>query len=152
MTDFLKRHSGVVDFNKEILMGEIGALLGVQLFSYVSSKIYHSPEAISFFAVLGAIFFSSLFFLGMRIYHYDKRNDLSIKKTIKDVSYYAPGSLVIVFLFYYPLLFLVSRSLLGSGVEVSLAVFLSQVVAFFYFLIFINIYRLSLKKFFKVVL
>lgn len=147
MFKFIKRREEALDFNKEIFMGEIGALFGIQIFSYIFSRASSSLDGISLSAVFGATIFSFIFFLSTRIYNSKKRDTLSVRKTINEMSYYIPGSFILVVLIYYPSLFFISRFLLYNNVGVSLAVFLSQLVAFIYFLISINIYRLYLKKF-----
>lgn len=151
------------DFNKEILFGELGALLGAPLLSFIVAGLITSPNISSFvvadnpakipsiissFAVIGAILGAAVFWLLMRAYDEKKRKELSLKHLASDISYFTPGAFVLTLLVYYPLLFLISKHLLNQDYRVLSSVILSQFVAFSLFLISINIYRRFIWKYF----
>ena len=152
MFKFFKERKMAWNFNKEILVGEIGAIAGAQIMSHLFSKFNSSPKIISLSAVLGALIFASFLFLGTRIYDQRNHNIFSLKKTAKDIGYYTPFALLLTLIVYYPVLFFMSKHLLRLNLNLFPAVFFSQLIAFTLFLTFINTYRLSLRKFFGITL
>jgi small-conductance mechanosensitive channel len=137
-----------INFNKEILFGEIGAVIGTQGFGYVASKITHSINVISYSVVIGAILISSLFWFLMRVYDRKIRKSYSDKKIVEDIAYIAPASAVLTIVFYYPTLFLATRYLLENH-KVYYSAILAQIIAFSVFILGINIYRKILMKYYN---
>ena len=137
------------DFNKEILFGELGALLCVPLVSYIVSRFTSASGVISSFAVGGAIFGACAFWLLMRAYDEKRRKELSVKHLASDIEYFTPGALALALLVYYPTLFLISEHLLTQDYEVLTSVILSQFVAFSLFLVAVNLYRYFIWKIFR---
>ena len=129
-----------VDFNKEILFGEVGALISAPAVSYFASMITKDYNVISLSAVIGAIIGASIFWIAMRIYD-KRRNKMPLENVAKDIAYFTPAAFLISLILYYPTLFLVSHYLLVEGVRVLYSVISSQVIAFLSFLIGVNAYR-----------
>jgi len=136
------------DFNKEILFGELGALISAPLISYIVSRFTDAPKIISSFAVGGAIFGACVFWLLMRAYDEKTRKELSVKHLESDISYFTPGAFILAMLVYYPSLFLISKHLLTQDYRIISSVILSQFVAFSLYLIAVNIYRYFIWKYF----
>jgi hypothetical protein len=136
------------DFNKEILFGELGALISAPLISYIVSRFTDVPKIISSFAVGGAIFGACAFWLLMRAYDEKSRKELSVKHMASDIEYFTPGAFILALLIYYPSLYLVSKHFLTEDYRVLISVILSQVIAFLLFLIAVNIYRYFIWKYF----
>lgn len=134
------------NFNKEILFGEIGALIGAPTFGVVASHYFSNPQILSSSAVIGAIIGASLFFLSMRIYDKSKQKNFSEKSFVKDLAFFTPAAFILTTLVYYPSLFFISEYLIESQFKIVFSVILSQFVAFAFFLISINLYRYILLK------
>ncbi len=137
-----------INFNKEILSGELGAFLGAQTMGLVIKHINLNKSQISFLVVLGAILGSALFYLPMRIFHQKKKDNFSVTNFSKDIVLYSMAAILLTVSVYYPTLFFLERYLLRFVKEVNLSILLAQTIAFLMFLIFINIYRFILKKYF----
>lgn len=148
MLKFLKEKKAraTLNFNKEIFIGELGSLIGVQILSNVAFRMGYSNEMVSFFALVGGLIGMSIFWVGTRVYHQKRQKTFSKKGFLKDAIYFTPMAAVISWGVYQPILFFLSRHLLNKGFYVNSAVFLAQLVAFLFFLIFINIFRLFLRK------
>jgi len=140
------------DFNKEILFGEVGALIGAPLSAFLISKITVSTHLVSSFAVGGAIAGASIFWLFMRIYDKEQEKRFSFRSLESDISYFTPAAFLLTVLVYYPVLFLLSKHLLTQDYKVVSSIIISQVVAFSLFLTSINVYRYILKKFYGKIL
>jgi uncharacterized membrane protein YeaQ/YmgE (transglycosylase-associated protein family) len=138
-----------INFNKEILFGEIGAIVGIQVVSYTSLKVNYSVNLLSYMIVIGAIVGASLFWFLMRLYDKTRKNKYPEKKIISDISYYAPAAAVLTSLFYYPTLFFATKYFLEHNRIVEYSATVSQIIAFCLFLIGINIYRYILRKYYK---
>jgi hypothetical protein len=136
------------DFNREILFGEVGSLLGIQFASILSIHFPRHPNLIPHFIVLGAMVMGSLFWLLARIYYKSKREKYSENKFIYDMKYFTPASAVFTLLFYYPTLFFATKYLIEHNKPIEFSAILSQVLAFAAFLTAINIYRYVLLKVF----
>lgn len=141
-----------INFNKEILFGEFGSVVGTQVFGYVASKLTPSANVISYSVVIGSIIVASLFWFLMRVYDRKIKNAYSDKKIIDDISYFTPASAALTILFYYPTLFLVTKHLLENSTRVYLSAILAQIIAFSIFILGINIYRRVLIKYYGKIL
>ena len=81
----MKISKRAIDFNKEMLFGEIGSFLGAQTFGLVFSNITSNINIISFSVIAGAILGAALFFLSARIYNQSRKRTLSRKKLVGDL-------------------------------------------------------------------
>jgi hypothetical protein len=140
---------GTIDFNKEILFGECGALLGTQAGGYISAYLTNSVDIIASSVVFGAIVMASLFWAIMRIYDKSHRDNYSKDKFIDDVKYFTPASAFLTIFFYYPTLFLATRHFLINGRIVEFSAIVAQTIAFAIFIMGINLYRFILIKYYK---
>ena len=138
-----------LDFNKEILFGEIGSFIGAFIAGFVSSDLTSSANLISSSAVVGSVIGSTIFWLFMRAYDERKRHELSAKKLATDIAFFSPAAAVITIILYYPTIFYFSEYLLSLNFRPTVSVIISQLTAFALFLIMINIYRAGLLKLFK---
>lgn len=136
-----------INFNKEILFGELGAIVGIQIFGNLFYKFNVSPDLLSYLIVLGAIIGASLFWFAMRLYDKTRKQKYSEKGIIEDISYFAPGSFILTVLFYYPPLFFVTRYLIEKNKLIEYITTIPQILAFILFLIAINIYREMIIKY-----
>lgn len=141
-----------LNFNKELIFGEMGALIGAPLTSYLVSRFTSTIKFISFSAVLGGIIGGIIFWLFMRVY--DKKIDkkFSIKNLAEDIIYFTPVAFLISLLMYYPILFFSSEYFLEDQHKILFSVIFAQLIAFSIFLIMMNIYRYFLAKIYKKVL
>lgn len=135
-----------INFNKEILFGEIGALAGAQVFGYFAYLLTDKVNRISASATLGALIGAAVFFLSLRAYHKICENDFCGRKFAKDLFYFTPVAFVLSIGVYYPALFFIDRYLLNIHFHVVSATFIAQAIAFFCFLVGINVYRYLLLK------
>jgi len=135
-----------INFNKELIFGEIGAMVGAPLASYVGSRFTSSIDTIATITVIGAAIGASLFWICMRIYDKLKDTELSRKKFLEDLAYLVPVASLLVFTIYYPSLFLLSRYLLENDYRAVTSAVISQISAYVLFLLAINTYRYSLLK------
>ncbi len=138
-----------IDFNKELLFGEIGALIGIQFVDFISLFFSISISLIPHLIILGAIIGGSLFWISARIYYKSKEGNYSEKKLITDVEYFAPASAILTFTFYYPALFFSTKYFLIHHRHLEFSSIVSQTIAFLLFVIAINIYRYVLFKVFR---
>ncbi|NMB66758.1 hypothetical protein GYA25_01720 [Candidatus Woesearchaeota archaeon] len=135
-----------LNFNKELIFGEIGAVFGANFLSLSLSHIYSSSKIIPFVAVVGALLGSSLFWVILRVYDQTRERYFSMKKFSSDLLYFSPVAFIISLLTYYPSIFLISRYFLIHKRFGIFPVFVSQILGFSFFLILINIYRFLLIK------
>ncbi len=142
----MKLSKGAINFNKELLFGEIGAIIGAQIFGYISSLITSSTSIISSLVVAGAIMGAALFFLSLRAYHKSRKGKLSKIKFAQDLLYFTPIAFILTLIVYYPSLFFLSNYFLTNEYHVIFSTFISQISAFILFLIAINFYRYILLK------
>jgi len=138
-----------VNFNKEIIFGEVGALIGAQITSYIVSEFTTIASTISKAAVIGSIIGASIFWVSARIY--DKRKSsktgFSKKKFVEDIAYFTPVAFLLTSLIYYPSLYYLSEYLIENFGKVSIPVFFSQLGAFILLLAALNLYKYLLFKF-----
>jgi hypothetical protein len=132
------------NFNRELLVGELGALLLANPVAALAAHFTASPGIISGAAVGGTLAGGGLFWLGARIY--DQGRNLDRKKLAADIAYFTPAALVLGFGVYDPAIYLTSRHLLRAGDRVFPAVLFAQAVAFGLFLAAMNLYRLILRR------
>jgi hypothetical protein len=141
-------HAGIsfLNFNKEILFGECGALLGAYAGALIAAGITRKPGIISGSVVAGTLLGASLFWLVARIYHHRVNKSWSARHLASDIAYYTPVASALGFFIYEPAIFFVARALLSHGAGVGYSVILAQIAAFTLFLGSMNIYRAILLK------
>jgi uncharacterized membrane protein YeaQ/YmgE (transglycosylase-associated protein family) len=144
-----KERGRFFDFNKEVFSGEIGALLGSALVSFLSSLIAGNEKFVPTFSVVGSILGSTIFFLSAKMYNKKKVGELSIKNMLHDLVYYTPAAALLRILFGYPLLYMFSEFFVGQRFGAFISGALGEFLSFLIFLVLINIYRLVLLKVFK---
>ncbi len=138
-----------VDFNKEILIGEIGALAGAPLFGVIGSLIISRPDVISTFTVLGSILGGFLSWFITRIYDERKEEEFSAKKLARKLSLYTPAAFLVSILIGYPVVFFVTRTLSMRDNITAFSSLMGELSGFVIFLILINTYRYVLLKYFN---
>jgi hypothetical protein len=134
-------------FNREILLGECGALL---LANGSAPIVYHftrSPDLISSAAVAATLIGGGLCWLAARVYDRVKDRTFSAKGLASDIGYFTPAAIVLGFGVYDPSIFIASHYLLIHGAGDSVSVLLGQLFAFSLFLASLNAYRLLLLRF-----
>lgn len=141
-----------INFNKELLFGEIGAIIGAPLASYLISLFTYTPRYIAFSAVLGGIFVEAIFWLSMRLYDKNTYEKYSVKNLGEDIIYFTPVAFLVALFIYYPILFFGSEYLIRDHYRIIYSVISSQFVAFAFFLGLMNVYRYFLAKYFRKVL
>jgi hypothetical protein len=135
-----------IDFNKQILFGEIGAVVGIQLAPLVTSCFTADPSIISLAAVLGGPLAGSVLWLMVKSHDEKRRGANSVLNLAVQIAFFSPAAFIIGLIVYQPTLFLVARHMLKSGNLVVYSVLISQFAAFAFFLVAINIYRLVLYR------
>lgn len=138
--------SNTFSFNKELVLGESGALISAPLVSDLVAHFTSHARLISLSAVIGGVLGAAVFWLAARAYDKEKAKSLSLKGLASDVLYFTPVAFLLAVLVYYPTLYLLSDELLGDRYHVLPAVIAAQLTAFSLFLICINIYRYLLAK------
>ncbi|MEK6823551.1 MAG: hypothetical protein AABY06_00815 [Nanoarchaeota archaeon] len=141
-----------INFNKEIIFGEIGALIGAPLSAYIISEFTSNVKYIAFSAVLGGIIGGALFWLSIRSYDKKIEKKFSVKNLAEDIIYFTPIAFLVSLFIYYPILFFYSEYLINDQHKILYSVMFSQLIAFSLFLIMMNIYRYFLAKIYKKVL
>jgi hypothetical protein len=135
-----------LNFNREILVGECGALLMASPASVIVSHFTRNASVISSSAVAGTLVGGALFWLLARIYDKVRERSLNARGLASDIGYFAPAAVVLGLLVYDPSIYFTSRHLLNLGGKVGDSVLAGQFVAFALFLLFMNIYRLLLLR------
>jgi hypothetical protein len=135
-----------VDFNKQLLFGEIGALMGTPLFPLITSHFTDDPAVVSFSAVIGGLAAGSIFWLVVRVYDERRRGLHWVRHLAGQIVWFSPAASVLGLLIYQPTLFLVARHLIKAGALVVHAVLASQALAFTLFLVAMNLYRLMISR------
>jgi hypothetical protein len=138
-----------LEFNREILFGECGALLAANPTAMAVAHFTKNTSLISGSAVAGTLLGGALFWLAARIYDKKKRKEFDTRSLASDIGYFTPAAVVLGFVVYDPSIYLTSHSILKGGGPVLLAVLVGQVVAFGLFLACMNIYRIILLRFGK---
>jgi len=135
-----------LDFNREILFGECGALLLAGPSASAVAHFTRNAAIISSSAVAGTLIGGALFWLAARIYDTVREKRFDAKTLASDIGYFTPAAVILGFLVYDPSIYLTSHYLLKQGDRVGRSVIAGQVVAFALFLSCMNIYRMLLLK------
>jgi len=130
----------VFDFNKELIFGELGALISVPIVGFLVSLFTENVSAISSAAVIASLVGASAFWIFMRIFDEKQRKAFTFQHFAAEIGYFTPVAFLIAVLVYYPSLFFISRNLLAKE-AVIYAVITAQAVAFSLFLVAMNFYR-----------
>jgi hypothetical protein len=135
-----------IDFNKQILVGELGAPIGTPLAPWIAARYTTEPVNLSIAAMVGAWFGGSVFWLGMRILDERRRGGVSVRRLAGHIAYFTPAALVAGWTVYQPLLFFTMHRMVTAGQSVVWSAFAAQAVAFGSFLALLNVYRLLLAQ------
>lgn len=135
-----------IHFNSELFLGEFGAFFGGPIAAYIASAIMNEASFIAFFAVVGSILGGALVWLFLRVKHGKMRGDYSHRKLVLDIAHYTPVASMFGFFVYQPTLFLISSYFISNGYEIFYSVVLGQFVAFLFFAICLNSYRIILER------
>ena len=139
--------SSTYHFNREILIGECGALAAVNIMAPLISHLTRDATTISTAAVVATLAGGSVGWLAARVYDKVRDRTFTAKAMASDIGYFTPAAILFGFLVYDPAIYLVSHHLLTRGFGGWLAVVLGQVVAFSLFLAALNLYRAVLLKY-----
>jgi hypothetical protein len=134
-----------IHFNKELLFGEAGGLIGTQSFSYLTAQFTANLKTISASVVFGAMIGAICWTL-MRIHHQKKSKTHSASNLAWDMAYFTPAAIIISILVYYPILYFMSYHFLTGRHTIFSSVITAQITAFLCFLLPINLYRYLLAK------
>jgi hypothetical protein len=134
------------EFNKEIIFGEIGSLVGAYVAALTAAHLTRSAALISASLIPGTLLGGTIFWLTARIVHQRARGTWSVGVLARDITYFTPAAAVLGFAVYDPAIFLASHFLLVRGAGVVLSVAAGQITAFSLFLASMNGYRLILAK------
>lgn len=135
-----------LDFNREILFGECGALLAANPTATVVSHFTRNTAVISSSAVAGTLIGGATFWLAARVYDKVREKRFDAKSLASDIGYFTPAAVILGFLVYDPSIYFTSHHLLREGDRVEYSVIVGQAVAFGLFLLCMNAYRLLLLR------
>ncbi len=133
-------------FNKEILLGECGALVLANVTAPVLSRFTRNATVISSAAVAATLVGGGLCWLAARIYDQTRERRFHAGTLARDITYFTPAAIVLGFCVYDPAIYLVSHHLLVRGQDAWFSVVVGQVAAFLLFLASLNAYRLVLLR------
>jgi len=133
-------------FNREILVGECGALVLASIAAPVVSHFTVNSAVISATAVAATLVGGGLSWLAARIYDRKKQKTFNAQAIVSDIGYFSPGAVILGLGVYDPAIYLLTQHLLMRGVRVGVAVIIGQAVAFALFLLALNAYRFLLLK------
>lgn len=148
----MKLDRRTIDFNKEILVGEIGALVGAVLLGFVAYFIHRNASIVSMLTLIGSVVGGSLSWWIARIGDEKRRNEFSIRKLGRDISLYTPVALLIALLISYPTVYIVTHAISMRTRFDFLGSLVGELAGFILFLALMNLYRYILKKKFNRVL
>jgi hypothetical protein len=137
------------DFNKEVVYGEIGAVLGSAIASAITSHFFSSSRVrIAQFAVVGSILGGGLLFLLKKIKNKRRRGEPILKSIIHDLKYFTPAAAIIACFICYPTLYYLMKYFVKIGWQTFPAGAISELVSFCIFFCCVNLYRFTLSKLF----
>ena len=135
-----------LNFNKEIVFGEFGSLIGIQSTSFLSI-VFHIPiKLIPYLVVLSTMVLGSSFWALTRIHDQSKKEKYTFRNLLNDVKYFAPASTIISLALYQPTLFFLTKYLLSRQIPIAISSIFSEFCAFSFFLISMNTYRFLLSQ------
>jgi hypothetical protein len=133
-------------FNREILLGECGALVLANVTAPVLSRFTRNATVISSAAVAATLIGGALCWLAARVYDQTREEKFRAGKLARDITYFTPAAIVLGFCVYDPAIYLVSHHLMVHGSNPWYSVVIGQVTAFLLFLGSLNLYRLALLR------
>ena len=133
-------------YNRQILLGECGALLLASLSASLIGKFTTRPGLISASAVAATLLGGALFWLAARIYDKTREHKIAVADLTTDISYFTPAAIVLGLVVYDPSIYLASHHLLTRGDAVAYSVLAGQAIAFALFLGCMNLYRILLRR------
>jgi len=135
-----------LDFNKELLCGECGALIVANAAALLAAHFTPRPTIISATAVVGTLVGGSFFWLAVRLYDRSRRVGYARKEMTSDIGYFTPAAISLGLVVYDPSLYATSQYLLRRDSPVAWAVTAGQGIAFGLFLAAMNVYRVFLRR------
>ena len=136
-----------LNFNRQILLGECGALVLANVAAPVVSHFTSKAALISSAAVAATLIGGSVGWIASRVRDQVRAKAFTAKSLAGDIAYFTPGALVLGLGVYDPALYLISHHLLVGGTGAWVSVVAGQVAAFALFLASLNLYRLGLLRF-----
>jgi len=133
-----------IDFNKQLLVGELGALVATPLAPWVAARYTNSPTSLSIAAMLGALVGGTGFWLATRVLDERRRGGLSVRRLAGQLAYFTPAALVAGWAVYQPLLYFTMHRMVSAGQPVVWSALAAQGVAFVSFVVLLNLFRLLL--------
>jgi hypothetical protein len=143
----MRPSQSLIDFNKQILFGETGALVGTPLAPFFTARFTTDPSIISFSAVLGGLVAGSIGWLIVKVRDEKRHGANSVLDLTSQIALFSPAAFLVGLTVYQPTLFLVARHLIKDGERVVYSALISQFAAFSLFLVAINLYRIALHRF-----
>ena len=137
-----------MDFNKEILYGEVGAILGAAILSAIISHFSSSRVTIAQFAVVGSIVGGGSLFIFKKIKNKIRRGEPILRSIIQDLIYFTPAATPIAVFISYPFLYYLMKFFVKNQWDTFVAGAVSELAGFVIFISCINFYRLGLIKLF----
>jgi len=137
------------DFNKELVLGEIGALIGTPLVSLITSLLTTNDTAIALAAAIGGQVVGAIFWVTTHVFDRKRNKRFTMRNLKEDIIGFTPVAMTMDFIIYEPLLFFVSRHFLQGGGGVLPSVIGAQALAYTCFLSGMNLYRLGYNKYAK---
>jgi len=136
------------DFNKEIVYGEIGAILGAAILASIVSLFTSNRVRIAQFTVLGSILGGATLFLFKKVRNKIRNGDPILKSILHDLKFFTPAAVVIMFGIGYPALYYLMKYLTKVGWNGFVAGAVSELVGFVIFIVCINLYKFGVFKIF----
>jgi hypothetical protein len=133
-----------LNFNRELLIGECGALALANVAVPVLSRFTPNPTVLSSAAVAATLIGGSLGWIGTRILDQVRARTFTARSMAGDIGYFTPAAIFFGFCVYDPVIYLLSHYLLLRGHGACTAVLAGQLLAFLLFLLSLNLYRFSL--------
>jgi len=140
------REPSWLDFNKELICGECGALVVANGAAWLVARFTPNPSWISGTAVVGTLAGGSLFWMAARVYDRTRGRSYPRREIASDLGYFTPAAIGLGLTVYDPSLYATSRYLLRQDTGVLWAVTAGQGVAFSLFAAAMNVYRVVLRR------
>jgi hypothetical protein len=136
----------VWDFNKEILLSELGSIVCGTLAGIIAAVFFVDVRTISVLTVVGVSIGSSVVWLVLRIIDTKRRGVYSKKKVFRDLEYFVPGAIFISVLFVYPTIFFGTKALLEAGIGPGSSAFVGTFMGIIVYMGCMNVYRIQLER------
>lgn len=133
-------------YNKQIILSELGSMLGGPLGGVISHNLTNNHATISLATLAGAIIGSSIIWMILRIHDEKKIQTYTRKKLLKDLLYFVPAATILAALFVYPTIYYGTKTLLELGAPTSIASSIGPLLGMVVYVAVMNIYRITLEK------